>query len=158
MFSFSPRIRLSFWISPSVTLAVPELVTVKTTGTAGTDAGCGAHPPSDRAIATVAPWAPWSPPEEQAARSPAVTTATATAPTTALPRRRGRAGRGETGDTGRGPFSVSGTHGSRRRGVRDRVRRRHRPVPTRRSATVAGRARARRRASARGRPARRRPR
>src|ERR1700761_2345227 len=141
MFSFSPTIRLSFWISPSVTLAEPELVTVKSTGPAAIDAGCGAQPASERASVTLVPaaWSP-EPPEEQAAISPAATTATARAPTTARPRRCGGAWRGESG----GPAGVlSGGRGhtgpaTRRRGDQEEVgvTPGRRPWRTRRSATA----------------------
>src|ERR1700761_460288 len=132
MFSFSPTIRLSFWISPSVTLAEPELVTVKSTGPAAIDAGCGAQPASERASVTLVPaaWSP-EPPEEQAAISPAATTATARAPTTARPRRCGGAWRGESGDTAEVLSGGRDTRVQRRGGEGIRRRSGSRPGPGR---------------------------
>ena len=63
--------RPSFCSSASVTLEEPELVSSNFTGPAGTLAGCGAHPASDRAIFTVAPCSldPAPPPAHPASRT-----------------------------------------------------------------------------------------
>src|SRR5436305_13387210 len=50
--SFSPRILPSWSSSTSVTRADPVLVILNVTGPAGTLAGCGSQPASDRAIDT----------------------------------------------------------------------------------------------------------